>query len=131
MPFDYSLWISFLSMGILNNVIPFCFIVWGQHHIASGLASILNATTPFFTVIVAHFATTDEKNTVQKCVGIVAGFLGVTMMIGSDMLSSLGTDVFAQLAVVVVVFSYALAGVSNPWVLTRWLQRRDRSLYQF
>ena len=72
MVFDTSLWVSFLSMGILNNVIPFCFIVWGQQHIASGLASILNATTPIFTVIVAHFATTDGKITVQKCVGIVA-----------------------------------------------------------
>ena len=52
---------AFFGMGILNNVIPFCLIVWGQQHIASGLASILNATTPLFTVIVAHFLTADER----------------------------------------------------------------------
>ncbi|MFX4910594.1 EamA family transporter, partial [Acinetobacter baumannii] len=42
---------AFLGMGLLNNVIPFTLIVWGQGHIASGVAAILNATTPLFSVI--------------------------------------------------------------------------------
>src|SRR5688500_15122285 len=56
-------WSAFAVMGLINNVIPFTLIFWGQTHIASGLASILNATTPLFTVLVAHVATADEKIT--------------------------------------------------------------------
>ena len=52
-PSSLSIWGSFLIMGLLNNVLPFSLIVWGQTYIASALASILNATTPLFTVLVA------------------------------------------------------------------------------
>ena len=61
-------------MGALNNLVPFSLIFWGQTHIASGLASILNATTPLFTVVVAHFLTTDEKMTASKIAGVLADF---------------------------------------------------------
>ncbi|MBT4891006.1 MAG: DMT family transporter, partial [Rhodospirillales bacterium] len=61
MPVSKQVWSAFFCMGFLNNVIPFTLIIWGQFYIASGLASIFNATTPLFTVIVAHFLTTDEK----------------------------------------------------------------------
>jgi drug/metabolite transporter (DMT)-like permease len=57
-------WGSFLVMGALNNVLPFSLIFWGQREIASGLAAILNATTPLFTVLVAHLLTPDEKSPV-------------------------------------------------------------------
>ena len=65
-PANRQLWTAFLFMGIVNNAIPFSLIAWGQSHIASGLASILNATTPFFTIIAAHFFTKDEKITTEK-----------------------------------------------------------------
>jgi drug/metabolite transporter (DMT)-like permease len=51
LPRSRQVWAAFLGMSILNNVIPFTLIVWGQSHIASGLASILNATTPLFTSV--------------------------------------------------------------------------------
>src|SRR5690348_5052046 len=51
---DLRIWRAFLDMGLLNNQIPFGLIFWGQVRIASGLASILNATTPLFTIVVAH-----------------------------------------------------------------------------
>ena len=54
-PFGLGLWGAFLVMGLINNVVPFSLLVWGQTQIASGLASILNATTPIFTIVVAHF----------------------------------------------------------------------------
>ena len=54
MHFDRRIWLAFAAMGVLNNAVPFSLVVWGQTHIASGLASILNATTPLFTVMVAH-----------------------------------------------------------------------------
>ena len=56
-------------MGLLNNVLPFSLILWGQTHIPSGLAAILNATTPLFTVLVAHVATADEKITPARLGG--------------------------------------------------------------
>ncbi|MFP3441883.1 EamA family transporter, partial [Pantoea sp. SIMBA_133] len=66
----------------MNNVIPFVFIVWGQTQIASGLASILNAATPIFTVVVASMFLPDERATPLKIVGVVVGFIGVVVMIG-------------------------------------------------
>ena len=61
MPRAPRTWAAFFGIGLLNNVLPFSLIVWGQSHIASGVASILNATTPLFTVVVAHLLTSDEK----------------------------------------------------------------------
>lgn len=102
--------LAFFIMGLLNNAIPFSLIVWGQTHIASGLASILNAITPIFTVIVARFATRDEKLTKGKMIGVTIGFLGVATMIGLDALSGIGTNILAQLAILAAALSYAFAG---------------------
>ena len=104
-------WLAFFAMGMLNNVIPFTLIVWGQTHIASGLAAILNATTPLFTVIVAGLFLADERPTAIKFVGVAIGFFGVILMIGPKALGGLGADVLAQLAVLGAAISYAFAGV--------------------
>jgi drug/metabolite transporter (DMT)-like permease len=111
MPRDRQTWRAFFGMGILNNVMPFCLIVWGQTHIASGLAAILNATTPLWTVIVAHLLTSDERMTGNRLAGVIVGFLGVVVMIGPDALAGLGANVAAQLAVLAAGMSYAFAGV--------------------
>ncbi|MGF6254046.1 DMT family transporter [Ensifer sp. LBL] len=111
MPRDPRVWLAFFGMGLLNNLIPFSLIVWGQTHIASGLASILNATTPLFGVIVAHLLTDDEKLTANRFAGVVVGFLGVAMMIGPAALGGLGSNLLAQVAVLGAALSYALAGV--------------------
>jgi drug/metabolite transporter (DMT)-like permease len=111
LPREGSVWATFFGMGLLNNVVPFSLIVWGQAHIASGVASILNATTPLFTVVVAHVLTPDEKMTGGRLVGVLAGFAGVATMIGSDAVASLGIDVVAQVACLAAAVSYALAGV--------------------
>lgn len=110
-PKDRSLIAAFLGMSLLNNVIPFSLIVWGQTHIASGLASILNATTPLFTVLVAHALTTDERFTPTRVIGVLAGFAGVAVMIGGAALETGGFGVFAQLAVLGAALSYSFAGV--------------------
>ncbi len=106
-----SVWGSMLVLSLLNNVIPFLLFGWGQTQIASGLASILNATTPIWGVVVAHFLTSDEKMTPRRLGGVLIGFGGVAVMIGPDLLRSIGTDTLAQLACVVASLSYALAGV--------------------
>ncbi len=111
MPRDPRIWLAFFGMGLLNNLIPFSLIVWGQTHIASGLASILNATTPLFGVVVAHLLTDDEKLTANKLTGVLVGFLGVAVMIGPAALGGLGSNVLAQFAVLGAALSYAFAGV--------------------
>ncbi|WP_432346513.1 DMT family transporter [Shinella yambaruensis] len=110
-PRSREVWLAFLGMGVLNNIIPFSLIVWGQTHIASGLASILNATTPLFAVIAAHLLTTDEKMTGGRLVGVLVGFLGVALMIGPSVLSDLGANLLAQLAVLGGAVSYSIAGI--------------------
>jgi drug/metabolite transporter (DMT)-like permease len=111
MPWDRASWRAFFGMGLLNNAIPFSLIVWGQTHIASGLASILNATTPLFTVLIAHLLTADERLTKGRIVGVLIGLAGVVVLIGPQALAGLGKDVTAQLAVLGAAISYGFAAI--------------------
>jgi drug/metabolite transporter (DMT)-like permease len=104
-------WGSILLLALLNNALPFTLFGWSQTHIASGLASILNATTPIWGVVVAHFLTRDERMSPGKIAGVLLGFGGVATMIGPSLLSSLGTSSLAELACVAAALSYALAAV--------------------
>jgi drug/metabolite transporter (DMT)-like permease len=110
-PTDRRAWRTFVGSGVLNNVVPFSLIVFAQTHIASGVASILNATSPLFVVIVAHFLTRDEKLTKGRLAGVIVGFAGVAVMIGGDALGALGTGLLAQLASLAAALFYAFGGV--------------------
>jgi drug/metabolite transporter (DMT)-like permease len=98
-------------MALLNNVIPFALILWGQLHVTAGLASILVATAPLFAVMVAHLATDDEKITPARLIGLGAGFAGVVVMIGPEVLGGLAADAVAPLAVLLGAFLYGASGV--------------------
>ena len=111
MPREATVWGAFLVMGLLNNLIPFSLIFWGQTQITGGLAAILNATTPLFTVVLAHFLTRDERLTPNRLAGVVLGIVGVTIMIGPEAVRELGRHLFAQIAVLGAALSYALAGI--------------------
>jgi drug/metabolite transporter (DMT)-like permease len=111
MPRERRILAAFLGMGLLNNALPFSLIVWGQTHIASGLAAILNATTPLWTVLLAHRLARGEKLTAPRFAGAAAGLAGVAVMIGPPVLSDLGADALAELAVLAAAVSYALAGL--------------------
>lgn len=106
-----AVWLAFFAMGLINNLIPFSLIMWGQVRIGSGLASILNGTTPLWTVVVAHWMTADEKMNARKLAGVLIGVAGVAVMIGPLALAGLGGDVVAQLAVIAATLSYAFAGL--------------------
>lgn len=106
-----SAWGAILVLAVLNNAIPFVLFGWGQTQIASGLASILNATTPLWGVIVAHLFTSDERINPRKFSGVLVGFAGVAVMLGPAVLGSLGSNALAQLACLVASLCYALAGV--------------------
>lgn len=110
LPASRRVWAALFGLAVINNVIPFCLIVWGQTQIASGLAAILNATTPLFAVLVAHFMTADEKINGRKLAGVIAGILGVAIMIGGDALN-LGIGIAGQLAVLGASLAYALGGI--------------------
>lgn len=110
-PQSRAVWLAFFAMGLINNLIPFSLIMWGQLRIGSGLASILNATTPLWTVVVAHALTADERMNARKLAGVLIGVAGVAVMIGPTALAGLGGDVAAQLAVIAATLSYAFAGL--------------------
>lgn len=104
-------WRDLLVMGLLNNAIPFSCIFWGQVHITASLASILNATTPIFTVIAAHLLLSDERATPMKSVGVLFGIAGVVVLIGPEALQGMTGSLWGQLAVVGAAVSYSLASV--------------------
>ncbi|MEW9920775.1 DMT family transporter [Marimonas sp. MJW-29] len=108
-PRDPKVWGAFLGMGLLNNVIPFGLMAWGQLHIESGLTSILNATTAIFGVLVAALVFADERLTARKGLGVTLGFAGVATAIGLENLRSLDLRSLAQLGVLGGTVSYAFA----------------------
>jgi len=110
LPKELKIWRAFLILGLVNNVLPFALIVWGQTQIASGLASIINAATPISAVIVAGLLLPDEKPTRLKLLGVVIGFIGVVVMIGIPALAGHG-KLLAELAIVAATICYAFAGV--------------------
>jgi len=105
------IWGAFLVMGLLNNVIPFSLMAWGQLHIETGLTSILNAATAIFGVIAAAIFLADERLTLRKAMGVSLGFLGVATAIGLSALLQFDIRSLGQLAVIGGTISYALAGV--------------------
>lgn len=111
LPRDRRIWAAFVCMGLLNNVIPFSLIAAGQQHIPSGVASILNASTPLFGVILAHVLTSDERMTPARLAGTVIGFAGVAVMIGPAALRGMGDQLWPQLLCLGGAVSYALAGI--------------------
>ena len=110
MPGAPLLWARFLLLGLLNIVIPFVLIAWGETRIASGLASILNATTPIFMVVVAHWGTHDEKLSRGKIAGIALGLLGVAVLVGRDAFAG-GSELLGDVAVIAASCAYAFGGV--------------------
>ena len=109
MPGWGPVWGTFLLMGLFNGAVPYTLITWAEIHIDSGLAAIVNALMPLFTVLLAHLFTGDERLNWMKVVGIFLGFLGVVALIGPAALKGLGKHVLAQLAVMAAALCYAVA----------------------
>jgi len=110
-PKSPSVWGAYLVMGALNNAIPFSLIFWGQTQIASGLASILNATTAMFAAVVAGCLLIDEPLTARKIIGAALGIAGVAFIMGPSALTDFNPGNLAQLAILGATLSYAFAGV--------------------
>lgn len=113
---DPRIWGAFVVMGMLNNVIPFALMAWGQQFIETGLTSIFNAGTAIFGVLVAALCFADERLTLRKSIGVAVAFIGVAVAIGLEILQQFDIRSLAQLAVIGGTFSYALA---SAWARKR------------
>jgi drug/metabolite transporter (DMT)-like permease len=109
LPTSPRIWGMFLILGLLNNALPFVLFAFAQVKITSGLASILNATTPLWGVLVAHLFTRDERATPPRIAGVLLGFSGVAVMIGTG--AHLGGEAVAILMCLAATLSYAFAAV--------------------
>ncbi|MCB9932325.1 MAG: DMT family transporter [Planctomycetes bacterium] len=103
-------WGWYFLLGLFNNALPFALMFWGLTRIGGALASMLNATTPLFTVVLAHFMTRDERMTLNRLAGCLLGVVGVGVMVGREALSGEG-ELLAYLAVLGAGVCYALAGI--------------------
>jgi drug/metabolite transporter (DMT)-like permease len=111
LPASLKTWGGYLVMGLLSNAIPFSLIAWGQTRIESGVASILNATTPIFTVLLAHLLTSDERLTGPKVMGVLIGIIGVYMMMAPELKDGFSWRGLGQAAVLGAAVCYSLAAI--------------------
>jgi drug/metabolite transporter (DMT)-like permease len=105
-------WPAFLLLGLVNNVIPHTFIFLGQTHIGAGLASILNATTPLWTVLIAHVATVDEKLTTTKIAGTLTGLAGTVLLFSPHLAARTDVPLWALALPLLAAVSYGVAGIA-------------------
>ncbi len=112
------IWLS----GLFGNALPFILIGWGEERIDSGLAAILMAIAPLATVVLAHFATRDDRMTTGKAIGVALGIFGLIVLMGPDKLASIGDETVRQLAVAAAALGY---GVNV--LITREIQKSDIS----
>ncbi len=110
-PKGFATWRAFIGMGIINNVIPMSLIVYGTSKIDAGLASIINAMTPLFAIIIAHYATQDERLTANRILGVVLGVFGVIILIGPGFILGTDNNLWGELACLAATLSYASASI--------------------
>lgn len=104
-------WREFILLGALRAAIPMCAIVWAQTRIDSGVAGILNSSSPLFTMVIAHLLTTDDRLTARKVIGCVIGMIGIIVMIGLESVHEVGNGIGGELAMLGATCSYGFAAV--------------------
>jgi len=110
-PGDRSTWRQFAIMGLLNNAIPFSLITWEQTQVEGGIASIMNAMTSCFAVVLAHFLTRDEKLTARKAAGVLIGLFGAYVLLRPELVGGISMRGLGQVAGLTASMSLALAGI--------------------
>jgi drug/metabolite transporter (DMT)-like permease len=111
LPTDFASWRMLAAIGLLNCALPFMLFFWGQQYLDSGYASILNATTPLWSVPIAHFMTSDERATPARIVGVLFGMAGIIVMVGPDASKGLSQNLLAQIACLVSTVFYCIAAI--------------------
>jgi drug/metabolite transporter (DMT)-like permease len=111
LPRGWRSWQQLFVLGALNAAFPFILFFWGQQYLDSGYASILNATTPLWGVVVAHFLTDDEKATPLRILGVLLGLGGIIVMVGPEAMKGLSNSLLAQIACIVSTLFYGYAAI--------------------
>ena len=111
MPRSWAVWKRLFVQAFFNSVIPFTLIAWAEQYVEAGVATILNSTAPVFVFFVTWFLTKHESVTTRKLVGVIAGLLGICLIIGFSALNGLGDQVLPQLAIVAATICYAGAAI--------------------
>jgi drug/metabolite transporter (DMT)-like permease len=111
LPTDLASWKMLTAVGLLNCTLPFMLFFWGQQYLDSGYASILNATTPLWSVPIAHFMTSDERATQARIIGVLFGMAGIIVMVGPDASKGLSQNLLAQIACLVSTVFYCIAAI--------------------
>jgi drug/metabolite transporter (DMT)-like permease len=106
-PRDRATLVTYAILGVTSVAVPFFLITWGEQYIDSAIASILNATAPLFTILIAHYFLHDDKMTGPKVLGLVTGFAGVVVLLSEDLGAGAHNSAIGQIAVVVASIFYA------------------------
>jgi drug/metabolite transporter (DMT)-like permease len=110
-PRSFKSWFPLLLLGLTNVAIPFFLISWGEKFIDSAVASVLDATVPLFTILIAHYLLHDDKITLPKVLGLLIGFAGVVVLMSKDLLNASTNSVLGQAAVILASIFYAVNSV--------------------
>ncbi len=102
-------WRHFAVLGFFANALPFFLFCWGEQYIDSAIASILNGTTPVFTLLIAHFFTSDEKLSLPKLIGVIISFQGLIALVWPSLMSGFNATAFGCFAVILASLSYGVA----------------------
>jgi drug/metabolite transporter (DMT)-like permease len=111
LPMRWRTWIDFLFLGVIGLIFPYLLITWSEQSIPSGMAAILNATTPLFSLLVAYVWTREERLSGLRVLGVALGFAGVVVAVGIEDLDLARADTQAQLAVLAAAACYAITGI--------------------
>jgi drug/metabolite transporter (DMT)-like permease len=111
LPRDPAIWKRFFIQACINSVVPFTLIAWAELTVNAGLATILNSTTPIFAFLLTVLITRHESVTARKLFGVVAGVIGISLIIGLEAFHGVGKEALAQLAIVAATISYAAAAI--------------------
>ena len=111
MPTDAATWRRFAFQAVLNSVIPWTLIAWGERHVDAALATILNSAAPIFTFLLTAIVTRHEATTPRKLFGVVAGMAGICLIVGTDAFDGIGRGLLAEAAIVAATLCYACAAI--------------------
>jgi drug/metabolite transporter (DMT)-like permease len=113
LPTGSTIWRNFVVQAFLNSIGAWTVLAWGQQYVDSGLAGVLNSTSPLFVFLLTMLWTRHEPITVRKAVGALLGLAGVVLLLGVDALAGIGQQVAAQLAILLGAFLYAGAALNG------------------
>ncbi len=111
MPAFGPIWKHFAFIGLVSSAVPFTLFSWGEIYIDSALASILNGTTPLFTIVIAHMFTKDDRLSSAKIIGSIIGFGGLVLLVAPSFWGGVKATTWGLLAVTGAAFCYGISVV--------------------